>query len=93
MEKFFITFGQAHPWNKKVICIQAPNLHLARSAVHQIIGKNWAFIYGFDDQERGFAKQSADYGYTVLSCILVTEKKGTKDFYVDEIDQRDFKVK
>ncbi|MGR3179951.1 MAG: hypothetical protein ACUZ8E_18065 [Candidatus Anammoxibacter sp.] len=93
MEKFFITFGQGHPWKKKVICIQAPNEHLARDAVHQVIGKNWAFIYAFDNLEHGFAKQCADYGYTVLSCFLVTEKKGTEDFYVDEIDQRDFQVK
>jgi hypothetical protein len=69
---FMDTFGTGHPLAKHVVGIRALISAVARDAMFGTFGEKWCTVYPWNDSERGFAKQSADYGLTVIFCMTVT---------------------
>ena len=88
--KYFATFGQAHGFRNKVVCILAPSRTHAHSAMHEIFGKNWAFLYEFHDPQDGYTAQAAEFRYEIMACVEVCVDQHTKRMYLEPINEDQF---
>ena len=48
-ETFYLTFGSKYPWHDGWVEVEAINYEMARKAVVEIFGNQWAWLYREDE--------------------------------------------